>query len=310
MSSRRILILLVAVALAGVAAFSTYNYVSSADERATQEAELLPIYRVDRTIPRGLTFGEARAGGYVREGRIPREDYPSGTAITDADFEGLNDQVALIDIPAGQLLVRGLFVDREQTQVSFSDRLDERDGMVAASFSLDQVHGVAGFIVPGDRINIMITGTTIGDPEADEGEGEGEELPGDAQDLAQEVEGGDESTWHVLQYVEVLAVDREVQLAMGETTEAEPDDAEEVTMNSGLLTVALSSEDAARLAHMVNIDAGRIYVTLLPPDYVPAPVTPIDAVNFLGAVLPTRDVEDDATDAAAQATDDPTSAEG
>jgi pilus assembly protein CpaB len=285
MSSRRILILLVAVALAGVAAFSTYNYVSSADERATLDAELLPIYRVDRTIPRGLTFGEARAGGYVREGRIPREDYPSGTAITDADFAGLNDQVALIDIPAGQLLVRGLFVGREQTQVSFSDRLQEREGMVAATFSVDQVHGVAGFIVPGDHVNIMITGESIADPDAVEEE---EPLPGDAQDLQTDTQSN-QTTWHVLQYVEVLAVDTQVQLAIGETTDATTAGAEEAAINSGLLTVALSSEDAARLAHMVNIDPSRIYLTLLPPDYVPTPVTPVEAENFLSAVLPTRD---------------------
>jgi Flp pilus assembly protein CpaB len=304
MSSRRILILLVAVALAGVAAFSTYNYVSSADERATLDAELLPIYRVDRSIPRGLTFGEARAGGYVREGRIPREDYPSGTAITDADFAGLNDQVALIDIPAGQLLVRGLFVDREQTQVSFSDRLEEREGMVAATFSVDQVHGVAGFIVPGDHINMMITGDAIGDPESVEEE---EALPsdGDTSTVASE---NSQTTWHVLQYVEVLAVDTQVQLAVGETTDATTEGDTEATINAGMLTVALSSEDAARLAHMVNVDAGRIYLTLLPPDYVPTPVTPVDAENFLGAVLPTRDADDDdttsTTTAAASSTED------
>jgi pilus assembly protein CpaB len=259
--------------------------VSSADERATLDAELLPIYRVDRPIPRGLSFGEARAGGYVREGRIPREDYPSGTAITDADFAGLNDQVALIDIPAGQLLVRGLFVGREQTQISFSDRLDERDGMVAATFSVDQVHGVAGFIVPGDRINIMITGDAIGDPETVEEE---EAFTGDAQDLVTSAQSN-QTTWHVLQYVEVLAVDTQVQLAIGETTATTTAGDQEVAVDHGLLTVALSSEDAARLAHMVNIDPSRVYLTLLPPDYVPTPVTPVDAENFLGAVLPTRD---------------------
>jgi pilus assembly protein CpaB len=288
MSSRRILILLVAVALAGVAAFSTYNYVSSADERATLDAELLPIYRVDRTIPRGLTFGEARAGGYVREGRIPREDYPSGSAITDADFAALNDQVALIDIPAGQLLVQGLFVGREQTQVSFSDRLEEREGMVAATFTVDQVHGVAGFIVPGDHVNIMITGASIADPDAVEEE---EAISADGEEAATASEAA-ESTWYVLQYVEVLAVGTEVQLAIGETTDTTA--GAEAVVPSGMLTVALSSEDAARLAHMVNIDAGRIYLTLLPPDYVPTPVTPVEAENFLGAVLPTRDDEADA----------------
>src|SRR4051812_32706358 len=51
MSSRRILILFVAIALAGVAAFSTYNYVSSADDRAAADAALVPIWRVERTIP-------------------------------------------------------------------------------------------------------------------------------------------------------------------------------------------------------------------------------------------------------------------
>jgi Flp pilus assembly protein CpaB len=298
MSSRRILVLVVAVALAGVAAFSTYNYVSTADERATQDAELVPIFRVQQLIPRGLTFGEARAGGYIGEGRIPAVDYPVGSALLEDQFAALDDKVALIDIPAGQLLVGGLFVDREATQVSFSDRLEEREGMVAVSLSVDQVSGVAGFIVPGDRVNMLVS---TADTEV-EGEDEtSAEAPVDT--LSDGETPTANGARYLLQYVEVLAVGQEVQLAVGETDDT-ADGAAVDTGNSGLITVALTSEDAARMVLAKTTSSWAIYMTLLPPDYVPTTITPITEDNLFDAVLPVPGSSTTTTIVAAVSDDD------
>src|ERR671934_243782 len=64
--------------------------------------------------------------------------------------------VALADFKAGALLQQGMFVDPTVAQTSFADRLEAEKGKHAISISVDQVHGVGGFITPGDYVNLIV----------------------------------------------------------------------------------------------------------------------------------------------------------
>ena len=54
MSKRRILILTVAAAVAAVTAWATFSYVSAADQRAFEGAQLVQVLMVKKDIPKGF----------------------------------------------------------------------------------------------------------------------------------------------------------------------------------------------------------------------------------------------------------------
>ncbi len=153
MSSRRILILILAVALAGVAAFATYTYLSSADERANQGSALVNVLVLKHDVAKGTKGVEAIKNADIGSEQVPERLAPP-SAITDVN--SINQLVAITDFKAGALLQQGMFVDPTVAQTSFADRLEAEKGKHAISISVDQVHGVGGFITPGDYVNLIV----------------------------------------------------------------------------------------------------------------------------------------------------------
>ena len=82
MGNRRVLILVIAVALAGLTAFLTFHYANSADERAFKDAQLVSVYLVKKDIPKGLPGEKALDEGYIARDSIPRKYFPA-KAITN-----------------------------------------------------------------------------------------------------------------------------------------------------------------------------------------------------------------------------------
>jgi N-acetyl-gamma-glutamylphosphate reductase len=70
-SNRRVLILVVALVLAGVASFTTFKYLSSADDRALGDAELVEVFLVKKDIDKGMDGAQALDGGFITKDRIP-----------------------------------------------------------------------------------------------------------------------------------------------------------------------------------------------------------------------------------------------
>jgi pilus assembly protein CpaB len=250
------LILVVAVALAGLTAFLTFNYANAADERAFKDAELVSVLLVKKDIPKGFPGERALDEGYLGRESIPRKFFPA-KAITNA--QSLRGQVALAPLSPGVPVVEGSFVEPRLAQESFAQRLQK--GMEAVTLAVSDVQGVARLVVPGDHVNLMVTT-------------DGESGAGPA------AAGGGKQTQFVLQNVEVLAV--------GNTTTVQPGEAavqaqnlqagQAKTVDSGLMTFAVPALDAERVVHANEI--GTIHLTLVPPDYAPAPVAPVNRGNL------------------------------
>ena len=87
-------------------------------------------------------------------------------------------------------------------------------------------------------------------------------------------------TQFVLQNIEVLAVGNSTALQPGESTiQAQSVQAGQAkTVDSGLMTFAVPALDAERVVHASHV--GAIHLTLLPPDYTPAPVAPVTNGNL------------------------------
>ena len=152
MSSRRTLILVGAIVIGVIAALLIWNYVQGIDSRANNNAKLVDVYVAKTDIKRGTAGEQAAASKAIDSSQIPQQFKPA-TAITTTDQ--LAKKVALFDIPANSVIVDGMFVDPATSQITFRERLTNKN-WVAMSISTDQIHGVAGFLVAGDEVNIAI----------------------------------------------------------------------------------------------------------------------------------------------------------
>lgn len=152
MGAKRTLIVAGAVIAAALAAFANYAYLNSVQDRAYDDAELLRVFKVDKDVPKGLPGEQALTEEFIKADKIPRE-YRPATALTDVST--IRGKVALTNLSDGQVVVEGMFVDPKVAQVSFSQRIPA--GQVAVTVSVDQVRGVAGLLVPGDKVNLLVT---------------------------------------------------------------------------------------------------------------------------------------------------------
>lgn len=95
----RIIGAILAVILAAVGGFAVFNYVSAADARAAEGAELVEAFVVTEPLPQGATVDAVQAVLEVSE--LPRNAVPED-AVTDlADLEGL---VTSADLLPGDIL--------------------------------------------------------------------------------------------------------------------------------------------------------------------------------------------------------------
>ena len=154
MSSRRTVILIGAIVVGVLAAFATLRYVSGVEDKAQENAKQVPILVATDTIPEGMSVAEASSLGLIAQAEIAQSNVPVD-AVDSTDQ--LGNKVAVVDISARTPITNSLWITRDQALVTNSERVPE--GMVAVTVSVDQVRGVAGLIVPGDRVNMMVTST-------------------------------------------------------------------------------------------------------------------------------------------------------
>jgi pilus assembly protein CpaB len=249
-----VLILVTAVALAGLTAFLTFHYANTADERAFKDSQLVSVYLVKKDIPKGFPGEKALDDGYIARDSIPRKYFPS-KAITNV--QALRGEVAVAPMSAGLPVVEGSFVEPRLAQESFAQRLDK--GQEAVTLAVSDVQGVARLVVPGDHVNLMLTADKAAAPGAP---------------------AGGKETKMVIQNVEVLAVGNSTTLQPGEAA-VQPENlqaGQAKTVDSGLMTFSVPGLDAERVVHAS--ESGSIHLTLVPPDYTPAPIPPVNDGNL------------------------------
>ncbi len=267
MSSRRTLILLGAIAVGVIAALLLFNYVRGIEDRANENAKRVDVYAAKADIVRGTPGETAVSDGSIGSSKIPQEFKPT-TAISTPDE--IQKKVALFDIPQNAVIVKDMFVDPAQTQISFRARLKDPE-QVAISISVDAVRAVGGFLVPGDEVNIMVFQEHNVDAAA---EGSGSNLP---------VTGFMRSTARYLyQKVNVLAIGSQTELSPGEqvSTSSSSGSTTQDTGNTGIITFNVTPVAAQWIASAQA--SGSMYLSLVPEDYAPRELAPLDpAVTLL-----------------------------
>jgi pilus assembly protein CpaB len=241
-SPRRTVILLVAVVVAAVAAFATYAWLDGVQERANEDAKLVRVFKVTKDIEKGTAGEQALQAEAIKKADAPQQFRPA-TALTD--INAIRGKVALTKLAAGQIVVDGMFVDPRVAQVTAAQRIPA--GQVAVTVSVDQIQGVAGLLVPGDKVNIMAAN------------------PAGGQQL-------------LYQNVDILFIGSTAAPQAGETQAVAP-------ATSNLITFAVPPFAAQRIVQASK--AGGIYLSLVPPDNQPVRVPPADPNNlFSGGLTP------------------------
>jgi pilus assembly protein CpaB len=258
-SSRRTLILLAAVVLGVVAAFALFTYVGGIEDRANDRAERVEVFKIAQDIPKGTFGDEAFRQGLIVESQIPKEFRPANAITDPAQIEGL---VAVSGLASNQVVVAEQFVSQAETLSTYSQLL--RDDEVAITVSINPVRSVGGLVVPGDFVNILVNTSAPG-VTLEEGE------DGETQPVGADGQVYDQPARFLYQKVQIIDIDGNRKLEPGETVAAE--ETEDPNAGSRLVTFAVPADAAQRIASALNED---IYLALVPPDYQPEPLPPID----------------------------------
>lgn len=244
MGNRRTLIAVVAVLLAAAAGVGAWSYVSGADQRAESKAKLVEAYVAKQDIAKGTTGDQVAGSGLLEKKAVPREAVPATALRNTALIKG---KVAAAAISAGQFIVADQFVAPGQGG-GISGSLP--NGKQAITVSVDQAHGVAGFVNPGDHVNVIVTAKLRKDPQAPFN-------PNQPDNIAA----------FMVQNVTVLAVGQQSDVptsSSGKTTSTTQANSD---TNRGLVTVEADAQDAERIAFAQQ--NYQIYLTLVPPSYTP-----------------------------------------
>ena len=269
MNSRKPLVLIAAAVVAVIAVFILYQFVNGQKNKAFNDAKMVTVWTVHETVPKG-TYGQKTTGLIVKD-EIPKKFYPPD-AITDRDQ--IANKVAITDLAVNSIVVEGNFADPTTQAVTLSTQLKqihEKD-QVAVTINVNNVQGVAGLIVPGDFVNIMVTGLAATDLS---GDGAAAAPAGGGQTCGDTPipEGANRSDFLFCQQARVLYQKVEV-LAVGTNAIPTPGqvgpDASQTTANTntGMLTFIVPMKAAQSIA---SVTPGHFYLTLVGEDYHPVP---------------------------------------
>ncbi|HXP17302.1 MAG TPA: Flp pilus assembly protein CpaB [Terriglobales bacterium] len=215
---------------------------------------------------------QARTGGDVPPGVdvvVAADDVPVGAKVEDRDVKVVRFPSA--DLPPNcfhlksSVVGRGAILPVAKGEFFLPSKLAGENagsgmqalippGMRAVSVRVNEVIGVAGFVVPGTRVDVLLTGNPSGAP--------------------------DQETTTVLENVAVIATGQklerntagEPQLAPVITLLVSPDDAQKLTLatTQGKIQLALRNPLDTRQQELASVGTSKLYRGVI----APAPVAP------------------------------------
>jgi pilus assembly protein CpaB len=256
----RVLVAVAAVVLAGAAAYLSYEYAHKADTRAAKNIERVDVLVAKTDISKGTTAAQALNSGLISTKQVPRSILPPTAVVNATD---LTDKIAVATIAKGQFIVGESFVKPAEVG-GFSSTVPV--GHQAISIAVDASHGVAGFVQPGDMVNVIWTGPA------------GDQRGGLPSPTAAGV------TAFLVPSVRVLAVGQTTAntapassgTGVGATTSGQAAGASNSTSNvsgnAGLITLDVTPRQAEQIAQ--GLAVGAFYLTLDAPGLDPSKFTP------------------------------------
>ena len=199
-----IIVGILAVAIAAVAAYSLYTYLKGQEQKVKEAVATEKIVVAAQEIPLGSTINITQ----LKTADWPKANVPQGAFFSTDQVAG---RTAIQTFLPGDPLTEAKLVPREGPAGILSYKIPE--GHRAMTVAVDQVAGVAGFLNPGNIVDVVLTVTP----------------PGANQSLSK----------IVLQNVPVLAIGQIIEQKEGKpivvptvTMDVTPEDAEKLAVAS------------------------------------------------------------------------------
>lgn len=287
---KRVVVLAIAIILAGLAALAVWQVLTNAEDAAKEGFKEVAVYRTTVLVPEGYEGIVANANEWFVLS-VENEKYVPVNAITnEADLEAfvLNNRVAAGPISANQVLTSDQWTPITEDIRPLADVIP--NGKQAMTISAPGNQGLNEMVRPGDRINMIVTGEVeligftpvdgLGLGEATATDGTGNAVPGgqgvdtDGDGIPDIVipQASKTLSRYVLQGLTVLAVGRElvpdadaelvVTVPDAVPVEGEAAPVEDATRT--MLTVEVTPDQAERIAFAYGF--GQIWLTLNPTD--------------------------------------------
>lgn len=275
---KRTAVLVVALLLAGVAAYSIWQFLEGVEEDARAELALVQVFRATETIPAGTEGALVVSQGLFIASEESQKFLPGNPPTSTEAFLDetslrayLEGKVAAGPIAQNEILTAGQWMVPEQTAEAPS-KLSKiiEEGKQAITIQVDEVRGVGGFVRPGDKVNAIVTITA---PVVDDVFGATEVTDESIRRAIERIQEAGDTTQSrfVLQGLEVIAVGGQARTGNEASDNVLGRPAEEggepVAVNTNLLTLEVSPDDAERL--VFAFEQGSVWLTLVPGDADP-----------------------------------------
>jgi pilus assembly protein CpaB len=245
MRSNSLIVLVVAIVLGGVAAILARNWLVSHTQASTEAAGTIVVAAAP------LPFGTPLTSQNITEIAWSAAALPEGAFTSTRDLLKDGKRMALASIARNEPILRDKITLPNQP-ATLSSVLDP--GKRAVTVRVDDVRGVAGFIQPGDRVDVVLIRT--------EAESRSNESYSDV----------------ILQSAKVLAIDQvtgerteRATIAKAVTLEVAPEDAQKILLasNIGRLSLILRQPAEANAGSLRRVTERDLHETAPPP---PQPV--------------------------------------
>ena len=287
---RRALVLLVALLLAGVAAFAVFQFLSGIQREVQVGQERTPVFRANAFIAEGSEGSLVLQSGQITASEENVEDLPTGIITSEPELNAyLTGRLAVGPIETNEIIVQSQWAELTVDLIPLADLIPS--GKQALTINTDAVRGVNGFIRPGDLINMIITleiefsqipvdSPIFGIPS--------DTTAPDGTAAEDEQTATVTYTRYVMQGLPVLAVARDVRAEEGEdttVTTAAPTTGEQAApeIPETIFTLEVTPEQAERI--VFAFENGSVWLTLVPEDFVEVETDGVTIENLFGGDL-------------------------
>ncbi len=259
MRQRALLMLLLACLMGGAAVYLASDWLRQQVPAPVAVMQQQQAPRAETTVVVAklpLRFGDELNGENLRVMNWPAESAPEGAFVSLNDLLTGERRVALRDMAPNEVVLKSR-VSGFGGRATLSALLDQ--SMRAVTVRVNDVHGVAGFVLPGDRVDVMFT--------RPENAADGARTPAPPM------------TDVLLQNLKVLAVDQVADnlkdqpvIAKAVTLEVSTDDAQKLVLAAQVGTLSLTLRNfgntdmaAARTVRVEELTSQRVKPTPAAP---------------------------------------------
>jgi pilus assembly protein CpaB len=239
-STRTFVVVVIAVAVAAIASFGVFRAIQNMPVR---EVEVRSLYQV-------VAARELAMGDLITKDDVKLVAWPASSPVTGGftNIEAVVNRGLIDGVVAGEPLTEGKLATLEAGG-GLPPTITE--GMRALSVKVNEVIGVAGYVVPGTRVDVIVTLTNRGGT-------------------------NDSMTRVVVSDVEVLTAGTRMDAAKARDGQPIP---------ANVVTLLVTPDDAERIALAAN--EGSIMLTLRNPlDRAPTTTAGVRTAALMGAPAP------------------------